>query len=135
LNKIFCSEKKQVPEPCDGIQVNFCKNPLCPNFGIPASPESQSRGRYANPLTFRVVDIDSVRKQGILIYDASPIRLPLSLSNIFPGNRNNHSPACLKLSALYRMSVRSVQWLKLTAQKTHDSQILPDLEQSNNFQQ
>ena len=27
------------------------------------------------------------------------------------------------------MSVRSVQWMKLTAQKTHDSQILPDLEQ------
>ncbi len=27
------------------------------------------------------------------------------------------------------MSVRGVQWLKFTAQKTHDSQILPDLEQ------
>jgi hypothetical protein len=27
------------------------------------------------------------------------------------------------------MSVRSIQWLKITAQKTHDSQILPDLEQ------
>lgn len=65
----------------------------------------------------------------VFIYDASPIRLPPSLSNIFPGNRNNHSPACLKLSALYRMSVRGVQWMKLTAQKTHDSQILPDLEQ------
>ena len=65
----------------------------------------------------------------VFIYDASPIRLPPFLSNIFPGNRNNHSPACLKLSALYRMSVRSVQWMKLTAQKTHDSQILPDLEQ------
>lgn len=25
-----------VPEAVDGVQVNFCKNPLCPNFGIPA---------------------------------------------------------------------------------------------------
>jgi hypothetical protein len=65
----------------------------------------------------------------IFIYDASPIRLPASLSNRFPGNRNNHSPASFKLSALYTMSLRGVQWLKLTAQKPHDSQILPDLQQ------
>jgi hypothetical protein len=65
----------------------------------------------------------------VAIYDASPIRLHRSLSNKFPGNRNNHSPASFKLSALYKMSVRGVQWLKLTAQKPHDSQILPDLEQ------
>ena len=65
----------------------------------------------------------------VFIYDASPIRLPASLSNIFPGNRKNHSPACFKLSALYTMSMRGVQWLKLSDQKTHDSQILPDLEQ------
>lgn len=25
-----------VPDSVDGIQVNFCKNPACPNFGIPA---------------------------------------------------------------------------------------------------
>jgi hypothetical protein len=65
----------------------------------------------------------------VFIYDASPIRLPASLSNLFPGNRSNHSPASFKLSALYKMSVRGVQWLKLTDQKTHDSQILPDLQQ------
>lgn len=67
--------------------------------------------------------------QDVFIYDASPIRLPKSLSNRFPGNRSNHSPACLKFSALYQMSVRGVNWLKFTAQKIHDSQILPDLEQ------
>lgn len=65
----------------------------------------------------------------VFIYDTSPIRLPSSLSNKFPGNRSNHSPACLKFSALYQMSVRGVKWLKFTAQKIHDSQILPDLEQ------
>jgi hypothetical protein len=65
----------------------------------------------------------------VFIYDASPIRLPASLSTKFPGNRSNHSPACLKLSALYKMSVRAIEWMKLTDQKTHDSQILPDIEQ------
>jgi len=65
----------------------------------------------------------------VFIYDASPIRLPNILSNIFPGNRKNHSPACLKLSALYQLSVRGVQWIKFTSQKIHDSQVLPDLEQ------
>jgi len=65
----------------------------------------------------------------VFIYDSSPIRLPNALANIFPGNRTNHSPACLKLSALYQLSVRGVQWIKLTAQKPHDNQVLPSLEQ------
>jgi len=65
----------------------------------------------------------------VYIYDASPIRLPTALSNRFPGNRTNHSPACLKLSALYQLSLRGIQWLKFTAQKPHDSKILPDLQQ------
>ena len=65
----------------------------------------------------------------VYIYDASPIRLPAALSNRFPGNRTNHSPACLKLSALYTLSVRGIQWLEFTAQRPHDSKILPDLQQ------
>jgi len=63
------------------------------------------------------------------MYDASPIRLPVGLSDIFPGNRKNHSPACLKLSALYRLSVRSTEWITFSAQKPHDSKFLPDLNQ------
>ena len=46
--------KKRVPEAIGGIQVNFCKNPGCPNFGVPASleklprgPGAQQRGRDA----------------------------------------------------------------------------------------
>lgn len=50
LDKIFCADNRRVPAACNGIQVNYCKNPLCPNFGIPVSNETQSRGRYANPL-------------------------------------------------------------------------------------
>jgi len=64
--------------------------------------------------------------EDVFIFDASPIRLPAGLSNIFPGNRKNHSPACLKLSALYRLSVRSTE---ISAQKPHDSKFLPDLNQ------
>ena len=50
MDKIFYSENRRVPAACNGIQVNYCKNPLCPNFGVPVSNEAQSRGRYANQL-------------------------------------------------------------------------------------
>lgn len=30
------NEPKRIPEPFNSIQVNFCKNPMCPNFGVPA---------------------------------------------------------------------------------------------------
>ena len=36
--------KKRIPETVDGIQVNFCKNPVCANFGVAASQEKQPRG-------------------------------------------------------------------------------------------
>jgi hypothetical protein len=35
-----------VPEPSpDGLQVNFCKTPACPNFGVPALVENRKPGR------------------------------------------------------------------------------------------
>lgn len=40
-------QQSRIPEAVDGIQVNFCKNPRCQNFGTPASAVAQSRGRYA----------------------------------------------------------------------------------------
>lgn len=39
--------KPRIPDPVEGIQVNFCKNPACPNFGVPASQEKQPRGSGA----------------------------------------------------------------------------------------
>jgi len=39
----------RIPVECDGIQVNFCKNPVCPNYGNPASAEKQPRGRRTEP--------------------------------------------------------------------------------------
>lgn len=33
-----------------------------------------------------------------------------------------------RVSALYKMSVRAIEWIKLNDQKTHDSQILPDIQ-------
>jgi len=38
------AEGTRIPVQVDGIQVNFCKNPKCANFGVPASVEKQSRG-------------------------------------------------------------------------------------------
>jgi transposase-like protein len=37
-------QQPRVPTPIKGIQVNFCKNPSCMNFGISASTEKQQRG-------------------------------------------------------------------------------------------
>lgn len=34
----------RIPHAVDGLQVNFCKNPTCFNFGVPASQEKQPRG-------------------------------------------------------------------------------------------
>ncbi len=39
---------QRIPSGDNGLQVNFCKNPICPNFGNPASEERQPRGRRAN---------------------------------------------------------------------------------------
>ena len=38
---------ERVPMEVGTIQVNFCKNPQCQNFGIPASTKRQPRGRGA----------------------------------------------------------------------------------------
>jgi len=39
------SPSLRIPEAADGIQVNFCKNVRCPNFGVPASTAQQPRGK------------------------------------------------------------------------------------------
>jgi transposase-like protein len=38
----------RIPIDSDGLQVNFCKNPVCPNFGKPAATERQARGFQPN---------------------------------------------------------------------------------------
>ncbi len=37
-------EPERIPKKAHGIQVNFCKNPHCKNFGVPASSETQRKG-------------------------------------------------------------------------------------------
>ena len=44
MKKNEMTEGTRIPERVDNIQVNFCKNPVCKNFGIPASTEKQPRG-------------------------------------------------------------------------------------------
>ncbi len=50
MGKISCEDKRRVPAAYNGVQVNYCKNPLCPNYGVPVSNDKQPRGRYGNPL-------------------------------------------------------------------------------------
>jgi len=38
----------RIPIENDGVQVNFCKNPLCDNYGVPASTKRQPRGPGAS---------------------------------------------------------------------------------------
>jgi hypothetical protein len=38
---------ERVPVEVGAIQVNFCKNPQCQNFGVPASTKRQPRGKGA----------------------------------------------------------------------------------------
>lgn len=38
---------ERVPVEVGKIQVNFCKNPHCQNFGVPASTKKQARGKGA----------------------------------------------------------------------------------------
>jgi len=49
---------ERVPVEVGPIQVNFCKNPQCQNFGVPASTKRQPRGKAAAGFgrdTYRVV--------------------------------------------------------------------------------
>ncbi len=47
LDEDALADKLRIPLPVGDVQVNFCKNPACPNFGIPASQRKQPRGRYS----------------------------------------------------------------------------------------
>lgn len=45
MRKIFSkTNRPRVPIAANSIQVNFCKNPSCLNYGVPASTEKQPRG-------------------------------------------------------------------------------------------
>jgi len=43
-------ELPRIPLPVGGVQVNFCKNPSCANFGIPAQTTKQRSGSGSSPV-------------------------------------------------------------------------------------
>lgn len=45
MKVISTSSPPRIPLAAGGIQVNFCKNPRCANFGVPASAQKQPKGR------------------------------------------------------------------------------------------
>ncbi len=44
MEETLKENESRIPEAVEGIQVNFCKNPRCENYGIPASVVKQPRG-------------------------------------------------------------------------------------------
>lgn len=47
---IKSKQKNRIPLPFNGIQINFCKNPNCKNFGVPAELEGNFQGISAKPI-------------------------------------------------------------------------------------
>jgi transposase-like protein len=47
VDDLLSNEHERIPRAAHGIQVNFCKNPHCKNYGVPASSEPQRVGRGA----------------------------------------------------------------------------------------
>ena len=41
LESYETNSKLRIPATVGNVQVNFCKNPACPNFGVPASQDKQ----------------------------------------------------------------------------------------------
>jgi transposase-like protein len=63
MGKIFPQvAKPRIPDPSDGIQVNYCKNPKCKNYGRPAKPKV-SRGKVAAGKK-RLTDVYTVNASG-----------------------------------------------------------------------
>jgi transposase-like protein len=44
------AEGSRIPSETHGIQINFCKNPKCPNFGVSAMLKKQPRGPHAREI-------------------------------------------------------------------------------------
>lgn len=55
----------RIPVEVGGTQVNFCKNPLCGNFGVPASQDPQPRGPGAKSSPYRDTYTVGTQKKGV----------------------------------------------------------------------
>lgn len=82
------SKKERIPSEVLGIQVNFCKNPECGNYGVPASPEPQ-QGKSAKGTRDAYRSTGSTKKRS----DESTIRnvpclLCLLCSEVLPIKNN-----------------------------------------------
>jgi len=62
LEETPMEDKSRIPEAVEGIQVNFCKNPRCENFGIAASVVKQPKGPGIKNLKHDVYKITGKKK-------------------------------------------------------------------------
>jgi len=64
LEETLLEDKYRMPQAVEGIQVNFCKNPRCENFRIPASVVKQPKGLGTKNLerdTYRITSKKNAR--------------------------------------------------------------------------
>jgi transposase-like protein len=78
------SEGTRLPKATNGININFCKNPRCPNFGIPASTEKQPKGRWATEQ-----NRDAYTVRGTLGHASGAPRLLCNYCNESPPFKSN----------------------------------------------
>lgn len=55
---------ERIPPAAGDIQINFCKNPCCANFGVPASETPQARGRTGGSDTYTVNSSSKTKGSG-----------------------------------------------------------------------
>jgi len=63
LEHTLTNTSPRIPLEAGGIQVNFCKNPNCANYAIPASVEKQPRGR-GNKIADRYTISGGAKRKG-----------------------------------------------------------------------
>ena len=54
-----------VPDPCEDIQVNCCKNPTCPNFGVPHLTKAEQTQKRNSSKDARYKHVGSGSKKTI----------------------------------------------------------------------
>ena len=65
--------------------------------------------------------------KGILVLDSTSISLPAMAGAIFPGPRNNVSPAVIKWHNCFDLFGGCIKWFDLSPGTSHDSNHFPDL--------
>ena len=99
----------RIPVESEGLQVNFCKNPTCSNYGRPASTEKQPRGRQIEAIldTYTLSGGDRLRLNCNRCGDSPPIKSNLAIREEIERMSDylqpTEEPACLNINCDNRL--------------------------------